>query len=368
MSPSIIITTLQTVAGYVNSIIGVANYSQTKSLTEVTKLTRVEPLTIISKDCLNLEYMADINQTVLNLFAGYYLQAISLLTTINSVKVIRVLDSLNPDRDSTGFLLGDKDDSSFLAKESIANLSLENYKYDLPTSRSLALEVSDSTLKSLNEVSALSVGKMLNVEIMTGGENSESKKQSVTVPVNVRLMVSVLPNLTINKLLTLKTEDNSITERYHLWRAGRIGFIKDLIFCQDLIDEYKKATVGDESGTLQEILRRVNNSKKFGLLSRNPSLVSASNIFIITEDVARDIESKLGGKLSNPHIRQKAFDNTYAMLLVVVDREWERVTFYSRGIAASTDLSVKEIKAASKGKGPDIGDILKSLQMGMPSF
>jgi hypothetical protein len=380
MDYSIVNTALQNIAKIVNNIRdNFTNYYSDRSLTESTKLTRVEPLTIISKDCLNLEYMQDVQQGVLSIFCGYYLQAISLLTKVNDVEVVRILDKLNPDRDETGFLLDER-----LSRESIHTLVLENYQYSLPTSSRIALEedLADThgtgpdkdTMKSLNEISALSVGKMLNVEIAytkcAGDEEVlDNPIRAVKIPINVRLMASVIPNSTIGHLLTYKTEDNGIVERFHAWRSGRIGFIKDLIFCQDLIDEFKKATVGDETDTMQEIIRRVNNSKKYGLLTKNPSLVSASNIFIFSEEVAREVESKLGGKLSNHRIRQKAFENTYAMMIVVIDREWERVTFYSRGIAASTDLSIKEIKFASKGKGPELMDILKSFNQGLaPSF
>lgn len=371
MDIGIVNTTLQAVAKIVNEIRNNAtNYYTTKSLPEATRLTRVEPLTIISKDLLNLEYMPDVAQSLLSVFAGYYLQAVTMLTTVNDIEVVRILDKLNPDRDESSFLFSEPP-----RLESISNLVLESYQYSLPTKTTLATEDREAdNVKFITEVSNLCVGKLLNVNIKYDHAATEvsnqRKNQELTIPISIRLMASVIPNSTITHLLTLKTEDSGIVERFHAWRSGRISFIKDLIFCQDLIDQYKSSMIGDESGTMQEIVRRVNNSKKFGLLTKNPSLVSASNLFVISEEIARDIESKLGGKLSNPKIREKAFDSTYAMIIAVVDREWERVTFYTRGISSSTDLSVKELKAASKGKsGIDIMDVMKSLTMGSsPNF
>lgn len=394
MDFGIINTTITSIAKYINQARDIINYSNTQSLSDVTKLTRVEPLTILSKDLINLEYMPDVQQSLLSLFSAYYLQAVSVLTTINNVEVVRVLDRLNPNRDETGWLL-----QASLESVSIKQMAMESYEYALPGTTGLALEEKDNNADQIAILSNLSVGKLLNVQIgfrsdvsetvtnQTIGGNStkvngkpivkdkewstskktiDDKPQSVTIPVQVRLMASVIPNATITRLLALKTEDNGIVERYHAWRAGRISFIKDLIFCQDMIDEYKKSMIQDETDTLQEILRRVNNAKKFGLLTKNPSLVSASNLFVISEQVAREIEQKLGGKLSSKRIRDKAFENTYAMIIAVVDREWERVTFYTRGMAASTDLSIKEIKNSSKGKGPDVLDIFRSLSLGSP--
>lgn len=420
MDLGVINTALTNVAKFVNDVKKYTGFITTSSLTDVAKLTRVEPLTILSKDLINLDYMVDVNQALLSMFSAYYLQAISVLTTINDVEVVKILDALNPDRDSTGFLMGER-----VSRETYGNLVLENYEHKLPGTSRVAIEDTKENIDAINTISNLSVGKLLHVRInlphmadkisfdyaediggshdksestttmnqnksgktdsdsitgtstQTGSKDNESNKThsgfrverdtAVIIPIAVRLMASIIPNATITHLLTLKTEDNSLVERYHAWRSGRISFIKDLIFCQDIINEYKKAMIGDDSGTMLEIIRRVNNSKKFGLLTKNPSLVSASNLFVISETVAREIETKLGGKLSNARIRDKAFDNTYAMIIAVVDREWERVTFYTRGLSASTDLSIKEIKAVSKNKsGIDIGDLLKSLQMGSP--
>lgn len=361
MELGMINTALSSVAKIINEVKDKVNFFSTKSLSDVTKLTRVEPLTILSKDLLHLEYMTDVNQSLLSLFSAYYLQAISILTTVNNVEVVKILDSLNPDRDDTGFLLGER-----LSEESVRHLCIESYEHALPGTSKLALEFDKDVGETINSVSNLSVGKLLNVNILPKGEDGADVKP-VRIPVSVRLMVSMIPNATITHLLALKTEDIGFVERFHAWRGGRIAFIRDLIFCQDLIDEYKKALIGDDAGTLQEIMRRVTNAKKYGLLTKNPSLVSASNLFVISETVAREVESKLGGRLSNPRIRDKAFENTYAMIIAVVDREWERVTFYVRGQANATDLSIKEIKNATKSKsGIDIGDLLKSMQISSP--
>jgi hypothetical protein len=375
MDLGLINTALTTIAKTINTVKdNFTNYYTTKSLADATKLTRVEPLTIVSKDCLNIECMQDVNNVLLNSFAGYYLQAVHMLTTVNDVEVVRILDKLNPDRDETGFLLDER-----MSRESI---TLESYKYSLPTSKRLSLEAgskddgnksidikgNNEAVKTIVDVSNLSVGKLVNVTIAYNKAIPESdvkgEANAVTIPINFRLMVSSVPNATISQLLSVHQDEISLVERFHAWRSGRIAFIKDLIFCQDLIDEQKRAMIGDETGTMLEIMRRVNNSKKYGLITKNPSLVSASNLFVITEEIGRDLEGKLGGRLSNFRTREKAFENTYAMILVVIDREWQRVSFYTRGIQSYTDLSYKELKHVGKDKGPDIMDILKSLNTG----
>lgn len=357
------------------------DYYKTTSLSESVKLSRVEPITVVSRDVMNLDYMPDVMQSVLSIFAGYYLQAVALSAKIGGVRVTKILDRLNPDRDSSGFFMGLESHSSpdVLVAESyqfkLPKIAMEGAFKRLMAGEELVQEEGEDPVMSsevdrqiggrnaLVEASNLAVGKMLMVDIVVDDVTTQ-------VPVNVRLAPAILPDSTVSHILALHKDDTTFVERYHKWRAGRITFIRDLMLCRDLIDQHRKALMNDEQGVYSEIIRRVNNAKKYGLLTQNPSLASASSIFVFSEEIAKRMEADLGGKLSNPRVREKAFNNTYAMILVVVDREWERVTMYFRGVAAATEVSIKDIKSANKSKGPDIGDIMKTFMQGQgaPSF
>lgn len=363
-------TGLSTVAKIFNTVKDntTAYYGNT-SLPEATKLCRVEPLTIVSRDLLNKPETKTVLNAQLSIFAAQYLQAIDLLTKVQDVEVVRILDKLNPDRDEMGFLMSNPSDKKF-GFESYDYMNAEKYAHRLPTASMPALEASgggdSSQSVELDTLANLSFGRLINVKIQYNKEGNEDKARSVTVPMNIRLMVSSVPNDTISKIMTYKNQDLSLIERIHTARSGRIEFIRDLVFCRDLIDEYKRATIHDKNNILSEITRRANNAKKFGLLTGNPSLVVASTLFVISDTVARDIQEKLGGKLDNPRVRDIAFENTYAMMIAVVSAEWETVTFYTRGIARGATFSFKELEGKTKGNGPDIGDLLKALTSGQP--
>lgn len=328
------------------------------SLVDITKITRVEPITIVSKDCMNLPYLQNINASLLNLFSAYYLQAINLLVNINDIKVIKTLSKINPNVDF---------DPSALESAKITKLSLE---HALPGTAVVALEdtkIDIDNRKAIIEDTNLAVGKILNVTIKLKNKWGETKE--LVIPVSVRLMVNLLPNSSIVSVLAQKTDDIGFIERYHAWKSGRISFWKDLIFCQDLIDDYKRIAIKDPSEVINKIQAKASRNRLVSALNNNPSLVMSSNLFVITEENARELEAKFGGKLTKFDVREKAFENTYAMIIVVVDREYERVRFYTRGIKDYTDLSVKEIKNSSKNNGPDIMDMMKSIVVGnSPSF
>lgn len=363
----------------------IAGHLNDSSLTSITKLTRAEPLTIISQDCSNLEELPDLLNTLTSVYSGYFLQAVSLMTRINDVEVVRILDRLNPDRDSTGFLL-----QSRMTTESAHNLLAEHYRYSLPTRQVLATEaalgavapheggpvedvrqydrqIDQTSVKTIYETANLAVGKLLNVAITVTDQNGNAK--TVNVPVSVRLSPALLNNESLVHIFTHRKEDTGLVERYHSWRAGRISLIKDMIFCQDLINEYRRAAIADKTGTLNEIVRRVNNARSFGLLTKNPSLAVASNIYVLSKHAAQQIEAKVGQQFKNPQGREKILENTYAMIIAVVDPEWDQVTLYFNGIAYPSTFKLGALKNANKNKGPDVADIMKSLLEGKaPTF
>lgn len=346
----------------------VAGHLTDTSLTSITKLTRAEPLTIISQDCANLEYLPELLNSIANIWSGYYLQAIAILTRVNDIEVIRILDRLNPDRDSSGFLLEGRH-----ATENVDNLLLSNYKFSLPTKTVMAAEAAEdprydtNNLKTIYETANLAVGKLLSVDIAVTDKDGCSKV--VKIPVSVRLSPAILNEESLSYIFTHRKNDTGIVERYHSWRAGRLALIKDVIFGQDLINEYRRAAMKDTSGTMAEIVRRVNNSRAFGLLTKNPSLAVASNIYVLSSATASSIEAKTGHKFNTLAGREKILENTYAMVIAVVDQEWGQVTFYFNGIAHPSTMSLRSLQSSSKSKGPDIGDIMRTLLEGRaPTF
>lgn len=227
-----------------------------------------------------------------------------------------------------------------------------------------AATINQDAIKSVREITDLSVGKMIAVTFGGGTDGMGKEIRSATIPIAIRLMVNEMPESALQNLLASGAIDNSLKERYHAWRAGRIEFIRDLIFAQDLITEHKKAMMHDNTGVQTEIVRRVNNAKIAGLAARDPSLNVASNLYVISEVTAKALEHKLGGKLGTFSVRQKIFQSGYAMIIVVIDRQWETVTFYHRDLSTFTSVRLSDIKKANKGSGPDVGDILKAYQLG----
>lgn len=333
--------------------------SKADSLIEYAKVTRVEPVTMVDQSILHLEFMPDVMQSVNSIFTGYYLQAVMLSLNVGSVDTIKLLDRVNPNRDpidAGAMLIGDM-------------FSEESYKYALPRiGKATGLEAYGDDKRSsagsqkdvgelINNVTNLSVGKMIEIHVESGGHKA-------MIPAMVRLIVTGMDPQTLIHILADGSKDKSIKERFHGWRSGQLNFWRDLILCQDLIDDHRKALMKDSSGVYAATRSKRNKNILSAILSRNPSVATASNIVIINKSNAKELEREVGGKLNSYKTRQKIFESTYIMLMIVVDPSWEAVTIYHRGIEQPTELNVKQLKAANRGSGPDVSEILKAYQLG----
>lgn len=450
------------------------------SLIDYTSVARVEPITLIDADCLYHEDIGQVMQSMLSIFAGYYLQAVAISTTVGKIEVVKHLDKLNPKRNpldsalntaGTGEYAGglmmateayqhrlpsfadtkrlalesqflaleadhdnvpdhniridnrrqrnddiktriaerkerqdnakfdfdvnnvyyergqkdidradrraelaqrakeakerfEHDKEKFGADKAFKNaqhelakhgMRLQQERHDADMKRS-EFGIGRDTLATLKELADLSVGKMLSVEITDG-------MHKASIPISVRLMASSLPTASLVHILSHESEDTSWKERWHGWRSGRLRLVQDLMLCQDLIDAHRKSLMADADGMYATILRRNRGNQLSAVLSGNPSVATASNLCVMSNTTAAELELKINGKLSDMKTRERMFKNTFMMIMGVLDKQWNRVTFYHRGIAGSTEVSLRDLKSSNKGNGPDVSDILRAYNL-----
>lgn len=399
------------------------------SLIKYTQTTRVEPICIIDKRALPVAYLPDVLQSLNSLFAAYYLQAAALKCDIDGIQPGKLLNSLNPERPfleslnpaveslvaptyaaEGDYRIGLPTKVGVAALESYAGAftaSLEapfidaNFSGDFRAGMKDAAKAGkehgdaltagfkegqgntgfgsgdnaavhkltvgsvNTTLgKSLTEAANLAVGRVYTVTLSHG-------KATASIPVMIRLItVECASDLLVHILSDgARTRSSTSKERWFAFRLGELKFWRDIVFCQDLIDEHKKALLKDHTGVYKAILNRRAGNAASAALTQEPSVGTASNIAVLTRETVRELEKEIGGKLDNFDHRQKLFEMSYLMILAVLDADYDHVTFYHRGIAMGTELSVRDIKSANKGSGVDVGDVLKQLMMGnAPSF
>lgn len=326
--------------------------NRSDSLVAFTQPARVEPIVMFDTDCMYLDIAPDVMQSLLSIFSGYYLQAWDMVKTLDGINVIGALEKLNPSRDLLDNVPGME--------------SLMDMPFKLPVvgdKKNIAMEDEDDAdnIREIKEVSNMSVGKLLEVYFNEG-------KKNVKIRVGIRLLVNSIPSDSLITILASGSKENSFMERYHQWRGGEIAFFRDLVACQDLIDEHKKVMNSPGADIYDAILKRRATNMTASILSRNLSVATASNLAVISSATATKLEMKLGKPLKNFQIRQKIFERTYLMMMAVIDDEWDRVTIYTRGIPESTSLSSRDMKNAQKNNGLDVAAILAAFKAGSSPF
>lgn len=370
-----------------------ATSQRNDSLVEFTSVLRVEPVTLIDAQLERVDYLPDVLQTLLSMFCGFYLQAVACMTNVGNINVIRMLDTLNPSRDGV-LAASSAVDAINGTATSVGMLSMESDASPAPAPKVLSLEAiggafgaaaaarryatnsdarvngkdihgsvageiggQDKNFRAAHEAVNLAVGKMLEVNITSDGKRG-------VFPVAVRLATAVVDSQVLSHILGASGRDNSWGERIHRWKSGDIQFWRDLVACQDLIEDQKKLLMKDKTGAMAEINRRRAANSIAALTSGTPSIASSSALIVLSEATAALIERNNLGKFTDLSFRNKLMQNSLAMIIVVVNRDYESVTIYSRNIQLPTKLSVRELKTANKGNGPDIGELLKMYRAG----
>lgn len=343
------------------------------SLVGATQSARVEPTTLIDADILNADVTPHLLQTLTSIFAGYYLRAFAMTSTVGDISVASRLDPLSTHRNPL---------NSFM-------IALENYENRLPfadnsnvvdlpadamriieeqAKEAIALEakapndpknsMSISKDAGITDVSNMAVGKIVNVTI-------ESNDNKATIPIAIRLSCISMTSMALTHIMTSGGKDVSFGERWAMYRHNGIS-LRDLVFAQDLIDEHKKNMLEDKSGVYLAMMQKRTDNYLSSIISgsKSVSINNSSNIVVISEETLAEITSRLGIDFTNFNARQKVFEGGYYMLIAVVSKRWGRVRIYTRGIKEHTDVSNAQLVSSAKGTGPDIGDILSAFRAG----
>lgn len=376
------------------------------AITDISKIGMFQPITLISSHLKVLPNLDDILHGLLDITASHYATGIGILATKTvDPRILKILDSVHPDRDlrtvttalaieNNGLtvkhqfdkdktintmkylaleglefgLRGDKligttltGESNFgTTYDSITGLAVENNKPNVNANGAATVKM-DSF-----EQSETTVGKVIEVSFRVGAD----KDSVVSLPIVVKLDNIFMPSEVLANVMTMNEEAITFTSRTADLFAGRISFIKDYLLCSDLIKKQKSNLMKDPTRTYADMLNRVNNSRFYSLLSRNPSLASISGVFVISEEENNQIKMKLGGDLKNKKTRQIVFDNSSVMMIAVVDTTYEQVDIFIRDMDNYSTISFSRFKKQGKGGNNDqLAEIFRSMSVGrVPTF
>lgn len=395
MNPSLILTPMQLIAaGFTKSSNPTIRHgaelasdaSLGDSYVQRTKATRVEPLALIDNTIQHLPIMTDVMQSLTTQLAALYIQALSSMTRVGNITVMQQLDRLNPDRNNSSVIqmistvAGLESLPMYNKSHKISGSKLqytfESYSAESTAPTTPAADSKDTTPASkekpaprtaeisevIKEVPNLLVGKVVDVTIQDGTDK-------FVIPITFKLIPMSASPRVISAVLSMGSVANTMYERWHSYRAGQLNFWADFVFMNDLLKDHRKLLKEDNTGFYREALRRRRTNQAAALASGKASAGTSSNIIVISKSVAAEIERKSGGNFNNPTSREKMIAHTSAMLLAIVDPDYETVKFYYKSIPLPTELTFRDLKSSNKKTGPDITEILAAFnQMQAPKF
>lgn len=390
-------TLINTVSEVGNLLRKAGDGASIRSLSSATLLTRVDPLCVVSEEVLSCDFLPDVLHATTSLIAAYYISAAVTMSQVGDIKVRKVLDQLNPNRGVDTWLMSRE--SLRKKQDRLDGDNINCYRFALPTGNprtqhhAHALEASkvwrfdekrleykkvdydkdeietasgvkieDKFQKILYEPTQLLVGKVFDLEFKVG-------KDTINIPITLRLNSNPLPRIVVEQIMVQSGQNMSFFGRLDATMMGELDWWDDFIMTKDVRKARRAARIADKSGVYDEIVSRVRGNRIAGLLTLAPSYNNASAVWIVSKAVLDDVASRLGGKMSDRVVREKLFDNIFAFIVIAIDTDYNTATFYYHDIPYPTTVSEKSLKAAGKGKGPDIADVLKSYTMGSaPTF
>lgn len=385
------------ITGSKNIVNGTLDGNYGSSIIEYSKVLRVEPFCLVEKTLEACPALIDIEQTLLLMYSGYYVQALAISNNVGSVNVRNRLEKFNPSLESFNsgeFIrnrdfnrlkaaLEDYEENDFYSaidkmiksglsdreiKDNLAkapNITKEeidkNLKYYYSTKEGLAASQQSTlkdTVRAINEKASLAVGKLLNIEIGDG-------EHSVVMPVGIQLSIGLLRRDSLKNILTFTTQDFSALDRKVSWKQGKLSFWKDLVFCRDLVNKYRKTIIQEKDGSFKSTISRRNNIIKndFAKSMTTPA-AAITSLMIITKSLADEICINSGKTMDDYSFRNDFMDHSGIMILVVVDEAHRMATFYYHSIKEGSDFSFNVMKSAKSSDGGTINEIVGAMLSG----
>ena len=367
------------------------------SLTEFAKQSMINSRVYIEKNLATDEILTPLMQNIMSLYCGLVFTAVNLNQNICGSKTVRDISSTVSSAeafdarqksntfDSTMSLMKDyfvgsnkdnllnrpyasmkRNNANSANRTQIINdnRQIDNRRYSASTKIDLKPNsVIDPEPKSVS----LPSGRILNIPMITDGNST----------FNLQLLIQLFPFFIESDVAQEFIDLNftpSFWRRFTQFKAGEISFFKDFIFSCDLREKRMKALIKDKTGGLADMINKQKNAVASHWMNfiRKPGTEKiniASTILILNKNSVDKALSRNGIDLKSSSNRKKFFENSYCMMLVVVDQMYNEVEIYYNGIEAVSTFKYEQIKRESKKDSTDFVSIMKSYAQGLaPKF
>lgn len=365
---------------------------------KLLKATLVEPKILVTENAMYSEVMDNVAVTIVDNVAAYYIQVFDILTKLRGMSSVEAIDLLSSDLyqyddvmknatkgaiKSAGKLaqnvagkfglesLNLDSSLSFLSTEELKNYEIEVQELaveadDNEDEISLIKARIDTENKSSNTRNKLtdiffdskdgSIFKMLTrkFEVTIGFKRAEDVVCYINIPIIIRASLKVISVNDLVPVIGNKDAKKTFLARFHEWRSGSITLL-DLLFCGDLIKNYKEGNLDKNAKLLTDIekqntavyLRKVlTGSKGFESMYTNLILTSDEINYLSKVATVGGGYTKVSGTgyvdLESNEGKDFLLNAVNGFMLAVIDTE--RVRIYIKGIKGCLDTNHRVFK------------------------
>ena len=184
----------------------------------------------------------------------------------------------------------------------------------------------------------------------------------VRFPITIKArIIFANPEDITNMIVPFNTNVNFFS-RLEDYRSSAINFFKDLVWCDDLIKEAKKAKLNDDKNLIKLINDRT-SSANAKMLNNKPGIGFEKNynMLILADDDLTTIERAIGGKLKDEVNMKKLLRVTQSLSCTIVDFDFERITVSLSGGIGKSSTRFQDLKKKSNNGKEDLTELVKML-------
>lgn len=198
------------------------------------------------------------------------------------------------------------------------------------------------------------------------------EKQTITIPVLVRLSPTIISSEVAEQFFKINFKPDLWT-RWFKFRTGEISFWKDFIFELDIRNDRRKALKNDRTNEVFDMMVKQQNSlaafvgKIAGWRSNRQNIANMIHIYtkrhfdMWCHDAGLDFRSQ--------RERQKFFDKTFAMIINVIDSDYNKLYTYINGIDNYAEISFSQLQNNRSKQSYDLSQIMRAFStQSIPRF
>ena len=202
---------------------------------------------------------------------------------------------------------------------------------------------------------------IVNLSDGSGDNNSD---------IEVALFISLYPTfMSQNDLLTIMGtgSSNNVWERYIMYKAGEIRFLRDFLFNLDIFQKKRRNYLKSVESEYQrqyydnidsKRIKSIEKTYKNIRSGRPASMVNVANsIILISMNTKNLLRTEASLDLDNTRQRNELYKETMSMIFVVMDSRYNKVDIYINGVNDKITFNYDQINFRFDSKS----DILKIL-------